>query len=262
MPLHSPTNVSRSLCAVVIPVYKPIDAVEEILCLRTSLTVLQDRDIIFIGPESARWQPGFDISPYRFWSLAPEWFVSKESYSRLLTSGDFYAALSGYQHLLIVQPDALVVNDRLDEFCGLPVDYLGAPWPNFWFDIPDIDAFREDKIRLFVGNGGLSLRRVSSVLRLLESGVLRYDGLPRAINEDIWFSMAALLSEFRLGSYEQASRFALEENPVSHIQAAKDFPMGYHALFKFSPLLWQQYFPHAALGRSVGEVTASAGSLS
>ena len=57
-----------------------------------------------------------------------KYFISKESYSRLLVSKSFYEAFSEYEYILIYQPDCLVFSDQLLEWCKKGNDYIGAPW--------------------------------------------------------------------------------------------------------------------------------------
>jgi len=98
-------------------------------------------------------------------------YNSAETISQALTSKSFYDDyVLPAEHLLIFQPDSIICsnsNRSVDDF--LAYDYVGAPWPNCEFG----------------GNGGLSLRRVSKTLKVLEVS-------PRPNNhldlEDNWIS--------------------------------------------------------------------------
>ncbi len=91
----------------------------------------------------------------------PEYFTSVAAYSRLLLSPAFYQAFAAYDYILIYQLDCFVFSDRLAEFCALGHDYIGAPL--FKSDTDPTLGFSR------VGNGGFSLRKVSSFLRVLTS---------------------------------------------------------------------------------------------
>jgi hypothetical protein len=84
------------------------------------------------------------------------WFRSTGTYNALLLSKTFYTRFAAYEHVLIHQLDAFVFADALDRFCALRYDYIGAPWSH------------DPSARRIVGNGGFSLRRVSTALRVLD----------------------------------------------------------------------------------------------
>ncbi|MGH9349576.1 MAG: DUF5672 family protein [Vicinamibacterales bacterium] len=100
--------------------------------------------------------PGF--IPKRF---APRFFGSAQAHGRLLLSEAFYRAFLDYEYILIYHLDALVFADELLEWCGAGYDFIGAPW----LRSPDTPHITAQK----VGNGGFSLRRVRSFLRVLRS---------------------------------------------------------------------------------------------
>jgi hypothetical protein len=87
---------------------------------------------------------------------------SRDAYNRLMISPVLFHALKGYSHVLIHEPDALVLDDQLDHWCARPYDYIGAPWFTLYRD-----AFVGSH-PIGVGNFGLSLLRLSSVMRVLE----------------------------------------------------------------------------------------------
>jgi hypothetical protein len=80
-----------------------------------------------------------------------------------MIASTIYDALGGYSHLLVHEPDALVLRDELDHWCGRPFDYVGAPW---------FEGFAEpkpDSVLIGVGNFGLSLLRLKAVRSVLAS---------------------------------------------------------------------------------------------
>lgn len=113
--------------------------------------------IYAVMPASHRGEyPG--LIPQRF---PDRYFGSPRAHARLLLSPRFYRAFLGYDYILVHHLDALVFNDRLREWCQAGYDYIGPPW----LISPDTPHITEEK----VGNGGFSLRRVRSFLRVLRS---------------------------------------------------------------------------------------------
>ncbi len=110
-------------------------------------------------------------------SFPDQYFGSPQAHGRLLLSEQFYRAFEDYEYILIYHLDALVFVDRVLEWCNAGYDYVGAPW----LISPDTPQITEQK----VGNGGFSLRRVRSFLRVLDSR--RYFVDP----EDYWARFAA-----------------------------------------------------------------------
>jgi hypothetical protein len=114
-------------------------------------------DTYVLIPESHQaLYPG--LLPKRF---PDRFFGSPRAHGALLLSEQFYRAFLDYEFVLIYHLDALVFSDRLAEWCAAGYDYIGAPW----LISADTQHITEEK----VGNGGFSLRRVASFLRVLRS---------------------------------------------------------------------------------------------
>jgi hypothetical protein len=92
-----------------------------------------------------------------------KFFSSIQGYNKLLMSKVFYQSFKSYKYMLILQLDAFVFRDDLKKWCDKNYDYIGAPWIE-GFHTPGKDA---DYVG--VGNGGFSLRKVGSCLRVLGS---------------------------------------------------------------------------------------------
>ena len=94
-----------------------------------------------------------------------------QAYSRVLLSVHFWAMLRA-QHVLVFQLDSILCSMspwKVHDF--LEYDYIGAPW---------IDRF----YGMDIGNGGLSLRKVKTMIHIIKTFPLegRYE------NEDIYFA--------------------------------------------------------------------------
>jgi hypothetical protein len=161
--------------AVIVPHHRfPLSRDEEI-SLWHLRTHLRRFDRFLIGPPKL--PVGFSDFELRF--FPQKFFQSVHSYSALLLSRPFYRAFRHYEFILIYQLDCLVFSGNLDYWCDQRWDYVGAPW---------FPAFGQDTGQGLwtVGNGGLSLRKVSSAIQVLESKVLPEDPVKRG--EQIrWF---------------------------------------------------------------------------
>jgi hypothetical protein len=235
--------------AVVVPAYRETLSPDEEISVRHLNHFLARHDRYLVTPRSCRLSlPGF--TPVRF---PDRYFTSRHAFSALLLTPRFYKTFHAYEFILLHQLDALVFSDRLGEWCGQDIDFVGAPgvgasWP------------RAEEVR----NGGLSLRRINAFLSVLKSRtywmepdeywhshwshrpwLTRSLNRPRktlkrlrtfnsarwetrrwlrggsnttrtlGLNEDFFWSFEAARYEpsFAVASVEQALRFAFEANP-------------------------------------------------
>lgn len=236
---------------VLVPIYKDrLDPLEQ-YSLDHSLAVLGGRrPVLFIGPE------GLDISAYQaryagmqFLAFPRESFASIPGYNRLLLSAGFYTRFLSYEYMLILQTDAILLQDDLDYWGAQPFDYVGAPWPDGVEILVNAGVFegsRGKRTRAHVGNGGLSLRRVRKCLSLLQEFGDALDIFDRTgSSEDLFFSiMGGLSTDFILPNEVTASRFAMELKPSFYFAVNGGVaPMGGHAWWKYEPSFWQQRLP-------------------
>jgi len=108
-------------------------------------------------------------------------------YSRFLSSLDFWNLLNG-EKILIYQDDTCIFKNNIDDF--LKWDYIGAPW---------IEKQNDNKSG--VGNGGLSLRTKSIMVKIIQtisiddtkynSSTLKYieNTNSNVLPEDVYFSL-------------------------------------------------------------------------
>ena len=209
--------------AVVIPIYKSQWDERETIALKQALNVLSKYDIIAVLPENLVLKESGFSKAERF---ADSYFTGIESYNKLMLSADFYRRFLPYEYILIYQLDAFVFSDKLLYFCDLDFDYIGAPWLHGMFHYKD-----DTHVVWYVGNGGLSLRKVNSFLRVIEKiNPLEGDWIK---NEDLFFS--SLVNEnFRVAPVDIALQFAFER------QVKKCFEMNHHQL-PFGCHAWERY---------------------
>jgi hypothetical protein len=165
----------------------------------------------------------------------------------------FYERFSNYKFILILQTDAIILRDELDFWCAQPFDYVGAPWPDGYEIFVNLGLFEGEygkRVKVEVGNGGLSLRRVNKCISLLkefEAAISVF--CSSGSSEDLFFSvMASLSNDFVVPNAITASRFSLELSPsfFFHVNGGQ-MPMGGHAWWRHEPEFWQAYFRESLL---------------
>lgn len=235
-----------SSIVVLIPVYQPVLSAAERFSVTHSLAQLKPgRTVCFIGPE------GLDMSAYAIdfpgvplVTFEKTCFESIKGYNRLLMSAAFYERFASHEFMLILQTDAILLRDELDDWIAKPYDYVGAPWPDGVEILVNLDQFTGEhakKVKVHVGNGGLSLRRNRACIALLNE-------FPQALaffirtgsSEDLFFSiMGSLSSAFVMPNEIVASQFSLELKPdhYHHVNQHKP-PMGGHAWLKYNQPFW------------------------
>ena len=243
---------------------------DEEISLRQVVHFLGQYDKFFVAPDHIRVpREDFGVKRYR-----RRYFGSAAAHSRLLLSRDFYRTFEDYQYILLYHLDALVLQDRLEEWCAAGFDYIGAPW------LPSDDSPWVTVAH--VGNGGFSLRNVQSFLKVLESRRLAEDpdlywtqfaaSKPAPIryanawrkylkrmrlfngvrwqtqrwrrNEDHFWSNCAVrfLPEFKVAPVEEGLRFAFEVAPRRCLElTGGELPFGCHAWPKYDRGFWEPY---------------------
>lgn len=152
------TQKPSKLVAVVVPMHnrKELTADEEI-SLNHLVHFLGRYDKYLVLPESLDLRvPDCKAKPF-----SDKFFGSVAAHSRLMLSRGFYESFQEYEYILTYHTDALVFSDKLLGWCELGLDYIGPPWLNS----PETPWVRNPK----VGNGGFSLRKVSSFLKIIDS---------------------------------------------------------------------------------------------
>ena len=150
---------------IVIPIYKVTPDKYEVLsflqCLkvlhryRISIVTYESLDMSYYSKELQK--SGVD---YSFEFFDKDYFKDVAGYNLLLLSFEFYKRFKKYEYMLIYQLDAYVFRDELMEWCAKGYDYIGAPWFEGGYDATP------DSVFTGVGNGGFSLRKISTALNI------------------------------------------------------------------------------------------------
>ena len=152
---------------IVIPVYKKEMKATEKASLAQCAKILKDFPIEIICPN------GLNISNYEhilkqydanfsFRFLDKKFFKDVFTYSHLLLDKNFYINYENYDYMLLYQLDAWVFENSLNYWVEQGYDYIGAPWFEDPFD-------ENSQIIMRSGNGGLSLRNIKSMVKLLST---------------------------------------------------------------------------------------------
>lgn len=240
-------------CLVIIPVYKQLNEAE-VFAIKRNCSILNEFDMGIMIPEDfivddvIKLYPKFKI--YRFPSKC---FNSINDYNELVLKADFYNRFIDYEYILITQLDVLILRNNLADFLKLNYDYIGAPWLNGYKYIHRISGGVISKIYnklynkltkrplVYVGNGGFSLRRVSTFINVTTK-YSDFIELYSDINEDVVFSWLGLLNphDLRIADVDTALKFAFETDLRKCYElSGYSIPLGIHA--------WERYDKDFAL---------------
>lgn len=251
--------MEKKLVEVVIPIYRvPLPKLEMAL-LRNNIAKLKNYPIRILATE------GLDVSTIieefpdihiGVYYISDEWLGSVNGihgYNMMMLSKGFYELFESCKYILICQTDVYIFKDELTYWCNQGYDYIGAPWFRkakyntllaksliiakrillefaYW---GGYGIMREDLLGR-VGNGGLSLRRVSSCIEALDQCELRLNKYVncdfKLVNEDIFWTMEP--ENFSYPTYEKAFHFAIDTKPELCMKMLEpgQYPFGCHGL--------------------------------
>jgi hypothetical protein len=244
------------LVRVIIPIYTARLTAYERLSLAQAYRVLSAYPLVIVTPA------GLDVGAllHEFPRLTVEtfdadYFRSVSSYNRLMLSTEFYQRFAEARYILIHQLDAYLFRDELAEWCRKDYDYIGAPWlvrPMYRFPLFVFTSWlKRQYCTLFgvpnsqvthfkVGNGGLSLRKVSAHLRCtteLQPVIRQYLSHKKnhIFNEDVFFSVEVNRHGmgFRYPDYHEALLFSFDKYPaLCYRLTGGKLPFGCHGWYK------------------------------
>lgn len=255
---------------IVIPIWKEtLDCVEEISLKRLYKIMIQDsrpdkfedfRDwsapsIYLVCPT------GLDVSEYRkifpeylmVKEFDPEYFKSTATYSQLCINYDFYNSFNQYEYMLIYQLDCYLFRNEIYSWCEKGYDYVGGPILSTDCGWDTVKKSRKgDEWKPFVGNGGLSLRKISTFKEITDpNGEFRKryeltdEKLKKVIFEDKYFCNDLYnIYALEIPSWQEALNFALDMSVdiVYNYLKWKGEPMGIHSVDK-NIRWWKKVIP-------------------
>lgn len=263
---YRPGREPSKMVAIVVPISnRPVLTTDEQISLRHLRHHLGAYEKFLIAPRGLKFRlEGFET---RYFSR--KFFGSMRAHSRLLYWPGFYKQFEDYKYILMHHLDALVFTDELKHWCSTDLDYVGAPW---------IPCAEEPWVKKpAVGNGGLALMKVQSILKVLSE---RYRAEPKKYwedrfavqckalqthltgprtelirsrlqdievnrrNNDIFWSFhaARYFPEFKIPDWKTALRFAFEVAPKRCFELnGRKLPFGCHGWPKYDRAFWERY---------------------
>lgn len=152
---------------------------EEKISMRQLQHHLGDYDKFLIAPDGLE----LDFEGFRIKRFQKKYFGSAAAHGRLLNHPSFYREFDDYKFVFFYHLDSLAFSDQLQEWCRTDLDYVGPPWIKCE-DSPWVDRPR-------VGNGGFTLLRVESALRVFN---IRYRRMPMTFWLDVFTRHAPIWS--------------------------------------------------------------------
>lgn len=219
---------------VVVPLYKTDLNESEQMSLRRSVEVLNKHPFSIICPEDLDLEPlesYFENLNWEIKRFPSRFFENIDGYNQLMLSEVFYQAFSDVDYILICQTDVFVFRDELKFWCEKNSDYIGAPWigspRNFWnklmLALRNLANQKKKSSHHFfkVGNGGFSLRKVETMLKIVKElqGEIRYYQENRDEKhfhqEDVFISIFAKTKfpEMQIPGYGEALGFCIDRKP-------------------------------------------------
>lgn len=230
---------------IVTPIWKKfLDAYEYKL---VSITNKNNKEISksFIAPNHLNCEFYKKHFPeYRIFRIPDKNLDSIDNYNRYLLTPDLYKKFAAYEFLIICQTDAVLIknigNLQIDEY-----EYIGAPWiepkkVNI-FGLLNYRYFKELfkymglYYNLYVGNGGLSIRRVDKFIHVTERNSI-IDKVK--CNEDTFFSYLCKKGDLKAPNKEIANQIFIETTAMTLNEIPNVY--GFHALQKYNRKLFEK----------------------
>ncbi len=210
-------------CVIVIPVHSNNPSQFELISFEQCFKILCKYPIKVIAPK------GIDLTKYKavvntfdVIYIDPKWQSSLLMYNKLKLSRFFYNLFKEFDYLLTYELDAFVFSDELDFWCSKGYDYIGAPW------FEDYHLAKQDSKIIGVGNSGFSLRKISTLQKVLKS--IYYQD-PKEIGKRSTRPLAYLLYPFRW----LMNKFGNENYTIQHAYNWYEDMFICHILPKFFP---------------------------
>jgi hypothetical protein len=248
----------------------------EIISLKQCIKVLGSYPITLVTPI------GLNVESYKkidknikFDFIDPKWQASYASFNRLKIEPFIYERYKAYDFILFYELDSLVFRNELQYWLDQDYDYIGAP-----VKINSAIMPLENDLNQFYFNGGFSLRKVESHLRVLHTyrkllpqryikkwyskyntngkiaNIHRYLGMSLGYqnnthyennffrrNEDVFWSfyVPKVIKWFRLPDSKQAIKFSFDKDPELLYKRNNDsLPFGCHAWYRKD----ENYYPN------------------
>lgn len=151
-------------CVVILPIHKKELNPNEYNSILYNLKILKNWDHAILCPNGIRedikklFSSSTISKNIKFIGLHERNFKSVTTYDQMLVKPYLYNMFKEYEYMLITQPDVIIFKDEIQYWIEKDIDYIGAPWI---IECPD------HNYNFYVGNGGISLRKISSFIEAL-----------------------------------------------------------------------------------------------
>ena len=158
--------MTKNDICITIPIYKETLDSFEIQSINRCIEILSQYSIYFVCSKTLNtsfYKAHFqDIKKYMFFDK--QYFESLRGYNQLLLNINYYEVFSKYEYMLVYQTDCYVFKDELLYWASKNFDYIGGVW------FKNFHNYNNNKPKLwFPGNGGFSLRKISTFIKVLNS---------------------------------------------------------------------------------------------
>lgn len=220
-------------CVIVVPVYNEVpNELEQLSLKQLDAIIKDDTEICLVGPNRINFSSYVELFNNNIptcTNFDDKYFESNKSYSQLCLSYDFYKRFDYYEYMFIYQTDCWIFRNEIKKFCEMGYDYIGGPiyspgshWPGF-----------NTCSRPIVGNGGLSLRKISTMKKLTDKNGYLYNKHKDKWNdvkyEDMFIcDVLAHDVYINIPDYKIAEQFSIDTLPI-HMN--KLDPMAAHRVF-------------------------------
>ena len=225
----------------VVPIYKLDLSPEELISFKRLKDLMSVKSIRIICPSKFQDKNLPDmLNGCRIEYFEDKFFASVAGYNKLMLDCAFYERFKANKYILIYQLDCYLFDNNIEDFLSLNLDYIGAPWPvktvyRSFLKVYPLDMRMGGILRTLlgksvtVGNGGLSLRKVESFIRVLKKMKWRLKNWN--YNEDIFFSHCVPIycPSFKIASEKVAAEFSLDQEPKEFaLKYDLTLPLGCH----------------------------------
>ena len=220
-------------CVIVVPVYNEVpNELERLSLKQLDIIVKDDIEICLVGPNRINFSSYvelFNNNKPKHENFDDKYFESNKSYSQLCLSYDFYKRFDDYEYMLIYQTDCWIFRNEIKKFCDMGYVYIAGPIYSPRSRCPGFKT----SMRLVVRNGGSSLRKISTMLKLTEqNGYLynKYKDEWNSVDYEDMFICDVLAHDIYINipDYRIAEQFSIDTLP-RHMNKLN--PMAAHRVF-------------------------------
>lgn len=217
--------------AIIIPLYKEILSCNETIALKQCRKILQSYERFFIIPEDLEIKC---VEDEHIIATDRIHLSSRKNYSDYVLSLEFYELFFDFEYILIYQLDAFVFEDKLEYFCNLEYDYIGAEW------LYGLECHSHNQNLWYFGNGGFSLRRVNAFTKWISENKEMVDYARMLLPEDLAISIYGR-DYLKIASRNVAMEFSYDMHPEECFRMQGErLPFGCHAWDRFDTLFWKR----------------------